>query len=98
MNRSTLARRISKTTTIVVVISMCFLAFEVIVGFTKFYVNGLTWARLTAFVVVVLFPIIFGIALVLLNRRSYRSALGLILTVVALLCDLALLSFANGRL
>ena len=98
MNSSTMSRRLLKIVSIIGIIAMCFISFEVVVGLTSFSTYELSAIRLTAFVIVAIFPIIAIVIYIMLGRRPENLGLGLVFVLGALACDLALLLFANGRL
>lgn len=91
-------QRTLKITCFLAIIAMSFLSIEVIVGLTSFYVGGVAKARLMAFVVVAIFPIIAAVLYAMLNCRNERPGRSFSLMVGLLVCDLVLLSFANGHI
>lgn len=98
MNKPTFIRRLSKASCLVAVILMALLSIEVVVGLTSFYTGGVGYLRLIAFIAVAVAPIAVGVLYAVINRRVENPSLSLFMALGALILDVVLISFANGRL
>ena len=87
-----------KSVCIIAIIVMFILSLEVIVGLTSFCIGDVARIRLAAFAAVVAIPFVVAVIYVMINRRTDKPWLSVFMTLGALICDLILVSFANGRI